>query len=312
VPPRPRRRRYLLPLLIAGSVVLALIVVGGGVLLLRPTVAAAPVARPARTTANATPTPTPTALPAILVAAHRGGSEIFPLETAQAMLDAARRPGVAVETDLRFTADGVPVLVHDALVDPQMPCTGPTPRPEVVEKTYAWLSANCRTLATASPSGGRYTIPKADDVAGQLAAVGGAQWLLEIKTVLTPQQETQLFDLLERHHMVDRTVLTSFFGPELAKASAEAKRRGDVIRLMQFVQDTSLSAQTAAKNGLWAVGVESRVLTKSYVSALHGVGVRAIVWAPDTPDEWQRAQTAGADLVITDKPIAWATWHAGH
>jgi hypothetical protein len=39
--------------------------------------------------------------------------------------------------------------------------------------------------------------------------------------------------------------------------------------------------------------------------------VRAIVWTPDTTDEWQAAETAGADLVITDRPIAWATWHAG-
>jgi glycerophosphoryl diester phosphodiesterase len=213
---------------------------------------------------------------------------------------------------MRFTSDGVPVLVHDALLDPQMPCTGPTPRPKVAEKTYAWLSANCRTLASASPSGGRYTIPKVDDVARQLAAVPGAQWLLEIKTPLTPTQETLLFDMLQRYHMVDRTVLTSVFGPELAKARAEAKRRGHVIRLMQFVQDTSMTAPTAAKNGLWAVGVQSRVLTKAYVSALHGERVRAIVWTPNTTDEWQRAQTAGADLVITDKPIAWATWHAGH
>lgn len=311
-PKGARRPRYLLPLIIAGCVVVALIVVGGGVMLLRPTVAAAPVAKPVRPATTATPTPTPTPLPPILVAAHRGGDEIYPLETAQAMLDAAKRPGVAVETDMRFTADGVPVLVHDATLDPKMPCTGLTSPPKVAEKTYAWLTANCRTLASASLSGGQYTIPKVDDVAGQLAAVPGAQWLLEIKTVLTPTQETLLFDLLEKRHMVDRTVLTSFFGTELAKAGAEAKRRGDKIRLMQFVQDTSLSAQTAAQNGLWAVGVETTVLTKSYVSALHGVGLRVIVWTPDTTDEWQRAQAAGADLVITDKPIAWTTWHAAH
>jgi glycerophosphoryl diester phosphodiesterase len=80
---------------------------------------------------------------------------------------------------------------------------------------------------------------------------------------------------------------------------------------MQFVQDTSMSAQTAAKNGLWALGVRSSVLTKDYVSTLHAAGLRAIVWTPNTPDDWQRAKTAGADFVITDKPIAWATWHAG-
>jgi glycerophosphoryl diester phosphodiesterase len=110
---------------------------------------------------------------------------------------------------------------------------------------------------------------------------------------------------------VDRTVLTSFFAPEIAKARAEAERRGYEIRLLQFVQNTSMSGQKAANNGLWAVGVLSTVLTKDYVSLLHGEGVKAVVWTPDTTGQWQTAKSAGADFVITDKPIAWATWHAG-
>ncbi|WP_375386984.1 glycerophosphodiester phosphodiesterase [uncultured Amnibacterium sp.] len=312
VPPGRRRRRSFVPLIIAGGVVLAVIVVGGGLLVLRPTVAPASVAKPVRPSAggSATPTPTPTPLPAIVVAAHRGGGELYPLETAEAMLDAARRPGVAVETDMRFTSDGVPVLVHDQTTPAYMPCTGGVSRPVIATKTYTWLSANCRTLASASPSGGQYTIPRVEDVARQLSAIAGAQWLLEIKTTLTPTQETRLFDILAKYKMVDRTVLTSFFAPEIAKARAESTRRGHDIRLMQFVQNTAMSGQKAANDGLWAVGVQSPAVTKDYVSALHGEGVKAVVWTPNTPAEWQRAETAGADLVITDKPTAWLTWEA--
>lgn len=312
-PAPPRRRRT--PALIA-AVVLVVAAIGGGAWAAThlgvKADAGAKTVGAAKTTDSPVPavssTPSAAAVPALVVAAHRGGDERYPLETAPALLDAAARQGVAAETDMRWTADGVPVLVHDETVRDPMVCTGANPRPTIAETTSAVLASTCRTDASASPSGGRYPIPRVADVAAKLAANGG-QWLLEIKTELTAKQEGELFDILEQNRIVDRTVLTSFSPAELAKARAEASRRGLTIRLLQFVQDTKLTPETAAANGLWAVAVQTPAVTKAYVAALHTKGLVVVEWTPNTTAAWQRSAANGVDLVLTDKPSAWQKWH---
>ncbi|MFN7956045.1 MAG: glycerophosphodiester phosphodiesterase family protein [bacterium] len=50
--------------------------------------------------------------------AHRGGAALFPENTLEAFRAAAARwPTAVIETDVRLTADGVPVLIHDPTVD---------------------------------------------------------------------------------------------------------------------------------------------------------------------------------------------------
>ena len=49
--------------------------------------------------------------------AHRGASNLAPENTASAFKMAAEIGYIAIETDFRFTSDGVPVIIHDAQVD---------------------------------------------------------------------------------------------------------------------------------------------------------------------------------------------------
>lgn len=49
--------------------------------------------------------------------AHRGASNLAPENTASAFKMAAKIGYIAIETDFRFTSDGVPVIIHDAQVD---------------------------------------------------------------------------------------------------------------------------------------------------------------------------------------------------
>lgn len=49
--------------------------------------------------------------------AHRGASNLAPENTASAFKLASKLGYIAVETDFRFTSDGVPVIIHDATVD---------------------------------------------------------------------------------------------------------------------------------------------------------------------------------------------------
>ncbi|KAM9843363.1 glycerophosphodiester phosphodiesterase 1-like [Aulostomus maculatus] len=59
------------------------------------------------------------------VVAHRGGSHDAPENTLAAIREARRNGATGVELDLSFTADGVPVLMHDETVDRTTNGSGP-------------------------------------------------------------------------------------------------------------------------------------------------------------------------------------------
>ncbi|KAM3864149.1 glycerophosphodiester phosphodiesterase 1-like [Diretmus argenteus] len=62
------------------------------------------------------------------VVAHRAGSHDAPENTLAAIREASRNGATGVELDLSFTADGVPVLMHDDTVDRTTNGSGPVSR----------------------------------------------------------------------------------------------------------------------------------------------------------------------------------------
>ena len=59
------------------------------------------------------------------VIAHRGSSAEAPENTLPAFEAAVRRGADAVELDVRLTADGAPVVIHDETLDRTTDRTGP-------------------------------------------------------------------------------------------------------------------------------------------------------------------------------------------
>uniref|UniRef100_A0A8D3CFX6 GP-PDE domain-containing protein n=1 Tax=Scophthalmus maximus TaxID=52904 RepID=A0A8D3CFX6_SCOMX len=67
------------------------------------------------------------------VVAHRGGSHDAPENTLAAIREASRNGATGVELDLSFTADGVPVLMHDETVDRTTNGSGPIGKLQIVQ-----------------------------------------------------------------------------------------------------------------------------------------------------------------------------------
>jgi glycerophosphoryl diester phosphodiesterase len=61
---------------------------------------------------------------------------------------------------------------------------------------------------------------------------------------------------------------------------------------------------------LWAIAVNHEVATKDYVSELKKAGLIVIVWTVNEEQAWEKAKSAGADKVLTDKPSAYEAWLA--
>ncbi|XP_067427262.1 glycerophosphodiester phosphodiesterase 1-like [Thunnus thynnus] len=69
----------------------------------------------------------------VTVVAHRGGSHDAPENTLAAIREASRNGATGVELDLSFTADGVPVLMHDETVDRTTNGSGPVNKMQFVQ-----------------------------------------------------------------------------------------------------------------------------------------------------------------------------------
>ena len=306
-------RRWLVPVAAAA----ALVILAGALLVLRPwagtTVAGSnrPSVVPSNTltpvsspTAGTSPTvsASPTVLPgAPTIVAHRGGLEVHQYETQQAM-EAAAVAGFAIETDVRYTSDGVAVLVHDDPATQGLDCGGRDLR--VSRTTWADLNRYCRSKTTAKDSA-QYRVPRLDaTLEGIAAASDEVQVLLEVKTALSAQRRKEFLDTPARFGLRDRTVITSFNLDWLRQIRAA----DPTTRLMLFVSKKQVPAGSLKDEGLYAVAVDQGVASKQYIADLKAIGVQVMVWNVNDAREWATLVGYGPDMLMTDYPARFKEW----
>ncbi|MGZ5373567.1 MAG: glycerophosphodiester phosphodiesterase family protein [Aeromicrobium sp.] len=306
-PERPRRSFRSRPVLLGGAfaAVVAIAALALGIINALSDDPRRPAASPT-TAKSLTTTPAPLGRPnGPMVLAHRGGDETYAWQTLPAFEDAATR-GAGVETDVRWTSDGVAVLLHDADTSPGMECTGGS---HVVEDT-AWpvLRDKCRSAAAASKDGKRYAIPTFGDAVSALAKIPGAQIYPEVKVVQSARQVRQFMGILENVRMTDRAVVTSTKLDELDKIRAQAEKDGVDVRTMLFISGRRPATSDIAGHELWGAAVEVDLATKEYVKELKDNGMKVLVWIVNTPEQWALADEVGADLVLTSRPAGYGAW----
>ena len=92
--------------------------------------------------------------------AHRGYSAVAPENTLPALAAGVLAGATFIEFDVRTTADGVPVVIHDPTLDRTTNCSG-----RVVDKTLAQLR-RCRADVLGVPGSGLPTRHVADPSVG--------------------------------------------------------------------------------------------------------------------------------------------------
>ena len=263
-----------------------------------PPVTSAP---PTTATPPATPTESPPAELRPQIVAHRGGLEKHQFETQQAM-EAAALAGYWVETDLRYTSDGVAVLVHDEEATRGLDCGGS--RVLVSQTTWSVLRKTCRSKPSAADRK-TYEIPRFENTMEAIAAASpSARVLVEIKTQQTSAQRKAFLDVFAKYGLHDRAVVTSFNRSYLA---AIRKEDASVSRLL-FVSKQQIPAADLKKDGLWAVAVEQSIATKKYVDQLQQLGLRVMIWVVNDPGQWADAVKLNPDLLMTAYPGRFEDW----
>ncbi len=246
-----------------------------------------PVTKPTPTPA---PTPAPSA-PAPLVVGHRGTMHPSVPENTLAAMRLGHRSADILEFDLQFTADHVPVLMHDETLERTTNCTG-----MVMEWTAAALRATCRA--------GDQPIPTFTEVA-QFAETERARIAPELKDPEVSDADLRtVFGIIERHHLEDLTLLKSFTVPIVEQVH---RLRPDLPLMLTAVRPPSVAAVRAT--GAGTIAVRQDHLTATDVARYRNAGLKVWTYTALNKTELARARDLQVDAVCTDVPAVAADFY---
>lgn len=251
------------------------------------------------------PPPHPALAGAPHLIAHRGGAGLAPENTLAAFRQAVGSWAAdMIELDVRASADGHCVVIHDPTVDRTTDGTGAVARLSLEELRR--LDAGYRF----SPDGGAsfpfrgqgVRIPTIEEV---LEALPGVRLIVEVKTGAA---QPPLFAALRRHAAEQRVVVaamrlrdrTRFRGyPGPVSASAAACRVFFALHQLRLARLWSPRAHVVNLPLTWA---GRRVVTPRLVADLHRRGLAVQVWTVDDPEQMHRLLDWGVDGILTDRP----------
>ena len=249
-----------------------------------------------------------------LLIGHRGAAGLAPENTMPSFREAVERWAVdMIELDVRASADGHCVVIHDDTVDRTTDGTGP-----VAEKTLAELrslDAGYRFTDDdgAHPFRGRgLTIPTLEEV---LAAFPDTRFTIEVKI---GGAQPGMFDAIRSMDAADRVVVAGMDRADRTMFDDyDGARSGDNRTVRSFVLLHRLHLAW-----LWPRGADvfqvpeawesHRIVTPRFVRDARRRGVPVHVWTVNDPEAMTRLLRWGVDGLITDRPDRGARVLADH
>lgn len=248
----------------------------------------------------------------IQVVAHRGASEDAPEHTLAAYVKAIEDGADALECDVRLTADGHLVCVHDRRVNRTSNGRGAVSALELAD--LAALDFGSRKDSHESPdwSDPEYTSVLTLERLLELVADAGRRVELAIETKhptrWAGQVEERLVRLLRRFGLADpptpaeSAVRIMSFSPRSLHRVAAAVPTVPTVYLTQFVAPRLREGRLPA--GARIAGPSIRIIRShpAYVERLHEAGLQVHVWTVDTPEDVDLCVRLGVDAIITNRP----------
>jgi len=239
--------------------------------------------------------------PATLLAAHRGGSLLWPENSLLAFRNAVALGADFIEFDVHLSRDGEVVVIHDPTLERTTTGAGP-----VKDRTVAELKGvrlKDRTGAVTEE-----TVPTLDEVAA-VAAKGKRRMLLEIKVdpshARYPGIEEKVLAILDRHGMAGATVVMAFEAPTWRRVR---ELRPDLatcaLYSARMLGRTTLAAEleTLRSAGVRFIGVEHTAVDAAAVAQARAAGIGLGAWTVNDPAGMKRQIDAGVAILITDQP----------
>lgn len=270
------------------------------------------------TFAQPAPAPRP-GRPAPAVVAHRGASDDAPEHTLAAYRKAIEDGADALECDVRLTADGHLVCVHDRRVNRTSNGRGAVSTLELADLAAldfgSWKGGAADTEEPDTETSGpdRTAVLTLERLLELVAdADRRVELAIETKhpTRWAGQVEARLLDLLGRFGLAapppgepSPVRVMSFSARSLHRIRAAAPAI-PVVYLMQFVSPRLRDGRLPP--GVHIAGPSIRIVRNhpGYVARLHRAGHRVHVWTVNEPEDVELCLRLGVDAVITNRPKA--------
>jgi len=215
----------------------------------------------------------------MLVIAHRGYHAAVAENTLEAFEAAVRASVNGIETDVRMSRDGVPVLVHDRVM-----ATGQAVRDLTHSEIESVLGCE---------------VPSLDEA---LAHFPDILWNVEIKT---PDRLSAVFGVLEKYQTRHRIIVSSFRHDLIAICASSLKLDCGLLvahrpqTLDSLLADFDWDGNARINHLVWDYNVlDEALLTQAAANGFHN-----FVYGPITRAEHEECRQLGVDGVITDYPL---------
>ena len=231
------------------------------------------------------------------IIAHRGGAYLWPENSLFAFRQSLMLPVEVLECDVHPSADGVPMVHHDATLERMTDLAGP-----LVARSAAELGA---ARFRGAPD---EAIPTLAALA-RLVAPSDKLLRVEVKGDRDykpyPGFLPRVLSVLEAEGMLTRSIIIAFHGGTAA-AAAQEKRLAGAVWLVNSPILASLGpdACMAAARSFGVTGCECSMgdVTPAFIAAAHKAGLTTGVWEANHRAEIEKALDLGMDAFATDDP----------
>ncbi|GAA3337606.1 glycerophosphodiester phosphodiesterase family protein [Amorphoplanes nipponensis] len=235
--------------------------------------------------------------------AHRGYSAVAPENTLPALAAGVLAGATFIEFDVRTTADGVPVVIHDRTVDRTTDGAG-----HVAELTLDEISG-LDAGSWFSPAYAGLRVPLLREVIDLLRpyAQPRVELLLEIKPPATREQVKVIIAQVAEAGLLDRTVVQSF-DPAVVRLAGEAAPEVRLGLLRHGFDDGQVEVARALRLRYVNPDLRAVLADPATVAALAAEGVGVMPWTPNDISLWAPLVEAGVAGLINDRTGELTGW----
>ncbi len=228
------------------------------------------------------------ALTDVCITAHRGASGDAPENTKASIAQAIGQGADYAEIDVRLTADGVPVLLHDAAL---FRTTGVLN--DVDKVTYEEVSTYDAGIRYSREFAGE-KVPCLREVLEEFG--GDIGFNIELKTKKDKDLACSVVRLIEEYGLEDSCFVTamSYEQLEWVKELNPGVKTGYILSVVYG----DVSECEAAD----FFSVRANYVTEELIEQSHAEGKEVHAWTVNREKELQRMKAVGVDNIITDKP----------
>jgi glycerophosphoryl diester phosphodiesterase len=231
----------------------------------------------------------------VLISAHRGNSSVAPENTLPAFQAALDVQADLVELDYFHSADGVPVVIHDEILDRTTDALAVLGQPKL--QIGNLKLADIQKLDVGTWFGDQFAKTKLPTLSESLN-------LIQTKSVTLIERKggdaRTLVKLLEEKKLLDRVVVQAFdwefvaecrkLAPHLALGTLSSKPASE--------EQIKAAAATGADLIVW----NHEKIGPTQIRQIHALGKKAWVYTVDDEARAKDLIAAGIDGIITNKP----------